>query len=527
VLDPACGSGSFLIKAFDVFYEHFFKKTKEYQALLDFKTRVIFKREVQILLNNIFGVDLDKQAVEITRLNLLLRIAEKGYSLPELKKNIKSGNSLTDDEKVAGEKAFQWNEQFERVMKEGGFSIVIGNPPYIDSEEMVRTQPELRKAYSNIYSTAKGNWDIFCLFLEKGLELLRDGGFLGMIVPNKLLSADYATEIRRVIQNYKIVAIRDYSRIPVFQASVYPIVIVVKKETPKRNKFSAELMESYVGGVKVSSSREIEQQKDLPILQNTWAHIFGESGRKVMDRILVNSEVLENVGEISGAASVSEAYELKSIVRELSNQSSYFKFINTGTIDRYSSLWSVFKTAYIKTSYYKPVVSKEALRTFSDHRYQQAQEPKIIIAGMTKRLECYLDEGGQYLAGKSTTIMLPRKIDPKVLLAILNSKLMTFVYKNLFKSLSLAGGFMRVGPPQIRKLPIRTVTDIQKQVLTKLVDKIISLNDRLNEIYDKRTDEHARIEDEIKNVDAEIDELIFKNYGITETEKKIIENALT
>ena len=525
VLDPACGSGSFLIKAYDVFSEYYRKNDKDYnQTQLDFKTGTPFARKVKILQNNIFGVDLDKQAVEIAQLNLLLKLAEKGHRLPLLEQNIKCGNSLIDDEKVAGDKAFKWNDEFGEIMKEGGFNVVIGNPPYIDSEEMVRTQPELREAYTNIYSTARGNWDIFCIFLEKGLRLLRDGGFLGMIIPNKLLSANYALEIRKFIQNYTIVAIRDYSRIAVFQASVYPIVIIIKKESPKRNKFRAELMESYADGVRVSSFREIEQQKDLQTPQNTWAHIFGESGKRIMDKILANSELLENVGEVSGAASVSEAYELKSIIKELSSQSSYFRFVNTGTIDRYSSLWGVFKTTYIKTSYYKPVVSKEDLRKFSDKRYEQAQETKIIIAGMTKRLECYLDEG-HCLAGKSTTIVLPRRINPKVLLAILNSKLLTFIYKNLFKSLSLAGGFMRVGPPQIKKLPIKIVLDTDEQAMIKLVDKMLSLNKRLNEIYDKRTDEHVKIDEEIKKTDSEIDELVYKIYGITESEKKIIEMA--
>jgi hypothetical protein len=346
-----------------------------------------------------------------------------------------------------------------------------------------------------------------------------------MIVPNKLLSADYALEIRRFIQNYAIVAVRDYSRIPVFQASVYPIVIIIKKESPKKNKFRAELMESYADGVRVSGLREIEQQKDLQTPQNTWSHIFGEFGGKIMDKILANSEMLENLGEVSGAASVSEAYALKPFIKELSGQGSYFRFVNTGTIDRYSILWNVFKTTYIKASYQKPIVTKADLGEFSENRYEQAKKTKIIIAGMTKRLECCLDEG-HYLAGKSTTIVVPKTINPKVLLAFLNSKLMTFVYKDLFKSLSLAGGYMRVGPPQIKRLPIKKVSDAQEQAVTKLVDKMLSLNERLNEVYHKTTDEHTRIEEELEKTDSEIDDMVYRIYGITESQKKIIEDSL-
>lgn len=443
VLDPACGSGSFLIKAFDFLYDNYVKTDKGKQQLLDFKTGIMFKMEVQILLNNIFGVDLDKQAVEISRLNILLRIAEQGQKLPLLRQNIKLGNSLSDDEKVAGDRAFDWNDQFKTIMEEDGFDVVIGNPPYLDSEEMVRSQPELRTAYSNTFLSAKGNWDIFCIFLEKGISVLKDGGYLGMIVPNKLLSADYATAIRDFIEKYRVVAVRDYSSIPVFKASVYPIVIIIQKVAPKNNKLIAELMEPYAGGVRIENRREINQ-KDLHTVQNSWAHIFGDSGEKVRDKILSHSQRLENVADVSGAASTSEAYELKGFISELTNQDNYFKFINTGTIDRYSSLWGVFKTTYIKSTYIKPVVMKVGLSIFSKNRYEQAQATKIIIGGMTKRLEAYLD-GGNYLAGKSTVVVLPTKMNPKVLLAILNSKLMTFYYKDSFKALSLAGGFMNFG----------------------------------------------------------------------------------
>jgi adenine-specific DNA methylase len=180
-----------------------------------------------------------------------LKITEKGQRLPLLQQNIKCGNSLIDEPAIAGDKAFKWKEEFKQIMDEGGFDVVVGNPPYVDSEEMVKTQPKLREAYSKIYTTAKENWDIFCIFIERGLTLLKDGGYFGMIVPNKLFSADYALEIRKFIQKYKIVAIRDYSKIPVFQASVYPIVIIVQK-----NKFSAELMEPYSDSAKLSFSKK-------------------------------------------------------------------------------------------------------------------------------------------------------------------------------------------------------------------------------------------------------------------------------
>ena len=516
ILDPACGSGSFLIKAFDCLNENLYSEDEAKYHRLDGQGMYSIKTE--ILKNNIYGVDLDAKAVEITKLNLMLKAAEKFRKLPDDDElHIKRGNSLIDDENIVGLDVFRWNDDFEK----GSFDVVIGNPPYIDSEEMVKTQPELRKAYSTIYSTAKGNWDIFCIFIEKGLRLLKEGGYFGMIVPNKLLSAEYAIALRNFIQEHKIIAIRDYSEIPVFRANVYPIVIIIKKGSPRKNKFSAELMESYGDSAKLSFSRKIGQEDLKKIPQNTWAHIFGKHKKRIIDKVLSNSTTLDNLAKVSGAATVSEAYELKELIKELSKQRNYFKFINTGTIDRYSSSWRNSKTRYIKDSYYKPIVTKQELKNFSNKRYDEASKSKIIIAGMTKILECYLD-AGQYLAGKSTTIVTSDKENLKLILAILNSRLMTFVYKNLFRSLSLQGGYMRVGPPQIRNLPIKQVPKLQQKSIIGLVDKMLYLNNRLNEIGDKKTLETVKIEEGIRKTDDEIDKIVYNIYKITKAEKDII-----
>jgi hypothetical protein len=236
-----------------------------------------------------------------------------------------------------------------------------------------------------------------------------------------------------------------------------------------------------------------------------------------MDKILSKSMRLEDVANVSGAATVSEAYELKKIVQELSSQKDYFKFINTGTIDRYCSLWGVYDTTYIKGSYKKPVVNKGELKKFAEKRYVQALGEKIIVGGMTKELECYLD-WGEYLAGKSTTIITFKKIDLKVLIAILNSKLMTFVYKSLFKSLSLSGGYIRVGSPQIKLLPIKTPSLSEQKAITELVDRMLALNTKLSGFGTKLTSETKELIDKITAVDKELNKHIYELYGVNETD---------
>jgi type I restriction-modification system DNA methylase subunit len=536
ILDPACGSGSFLINAFDVLAEYYenwngeiLKKIEEMNKKHGAKishyqdTGAIPDYRNIILKENVHGVDLNDLSVQICEINLWLRALERDKKLLKLNKNILHGNSLIsgiEDKKELSQfenqlediknrinqikeyydkneltqieenrldaleknlkfnktkinselnkkledffgdelktvSPFNWNVEFPQIMNEGGFDIIIGNPPYIDSEIMVKTQPHVREFYSQEYLSAKGNWDIFCIFIEKSLELLKEGGMFGMIIPNKLLSADYAHGIRNIIKKYEIQVIRDYSRIPVFDASVYPIVIIIRKKSVDKNKINIDIMQpKLLEDAEVGFSKNVEQALLDNTFTDTWAPLLEKSGTEIISKIIDKSEKLGSHFEVSGAASVSEAYEIKEIMKELSNEKDYYKFINTGTIDRYESLWGHNKATYIKSTFIEPIVTGDDLKKFFQNRYLQSAKSKIIIAGMTLKLECFLDLKGEYLAGKSTTIITSDKDKLTILIGILNSNLMTYCYKNMFKSLSLEGGYIRVGPPQIKELPI-------------------------------------------------------------------------
>ena len=168
VLDPACGSGSFLMKAFDYLVTLDKKKNGEiFQTKLDLTgASASYGRKVEILKENIFGVDLDPKAVEIAQLNLLLKTAEKKHRLPILQENIKVGNSLIDDPAVAGDRAFKWEDEFKDVMKNGGFDVVIGNPPYVRQEDIKDYKPYFEKNFVNVYS---GTADLLILQYPKVL----------------------------------------------------------------------------------------------------------------------------------------------------------------------------------------------------------------------------------------------------------------------------------------------------------------------------------------------------------------------
>ena len=249
ILDPACGSGSFLLGAYtrlldyhrDWYTGHdpesWARKSKPPIRQIDTPLGPAWVLTVaekkRILLNNIFGVDIGSQAVEVTKLSLLLKVLEgetaetlgstrklfHERALPDLGGNIKCGNSLiapdfferldpktiTDDlrEKV---NAFDWKTDFPGIFKrkDPGFDAVIGNPPYIRIQTLKDTQPESVPYFSQQYVAAsRGNYDIYVVFVEKALGLLNATGLMGYILPHKFLNASYGQQLRTLLADGK------------------------------------------------------------------------------------------------------------------------------------------------------------------------------------------------------------------------------------------------------------------------------------------------------------------------------------
>ena len=211
VLDPACGSGSFLIKALEAIAE----KYKEFGSDNEHIKR-------QILLENIYGVDLDMQAVEIARLNLLINSLDTKEVLPMLDKNIKNGNSLifgTDEEleKQFGKnwrdkKPFNWQEQFPQVFKQGGFDVIIGNPPYIKEDVN-------KNAFDGLHNSSyyQGKMDLWTMFACISIDLLKDGGTMSFIAPNSWVSNAGASIFRdKILREGELKAFIDFGDYKVF-----------------------------------------------------------------------------------------------------------------------------------------------------------------------------------------------------------------------------------------------------------------------------------------------------------------------
>lgn len=290
ILDPACGSGSFLLGAYQYLLDWHrdwyvkdgpakwatCKNPTMYQAQGgDWHLTTAEKK--RILLNNIYGVDIDSQAVEVTKLSLLLKVLEgennqtlasqlrifHQRALPDLGDNIKCGNSLIgpdfyaqqllplDEEERYRINVFDWEKEFSEIMKAGGFDAVIGNPPYVRQELL----GDIKNYFQQHFATYHGVADLYVYFIEKGVGLLKQNGRFGFIVANKWMKVNYGTPLRLWMKKQSIDEIVDFVDLPVFQgATTYTCILRIRKNT-EHEKFRAvhvetlnfASLEAYVG----------------------------------------------------------------------------------------------------------------------------------------------------------------------------------------------------------------------------------------------------------------------------------------
>ena len=540
VLDPACGSGSFLIKSFDILNEYWKEKDKDYaQAQLDTTGQgTTFTRKVKILQNNIFGVDLDKQAIEIAQLNLLLKIAEKGHRLPLLQKNIKNGNSLIDNPEVAGIKALKWEEEFKEIIKEGGFDVVIGNPPWGADISAIE------KAYfGKNYSAEKQNMNSFELFLRRSIMLLKEGGVIGFLIPRNFIRSGQYSEIRRIfLENFVIHHIIDFKKFPEVTQECVTIIATKRVDwsISKKNENNIEVGEGrkMLQGVFLHLPRYVFNLKLDEKKKNILEKILG--GNKLGELINVDrgEEISKKGGVIKCPYCNKWSFASKKDRKKCPSCNKEFLVVNASKDEIISKeKIELFNPILIGEDFSRYRIlgchyidfKREGIKFKSTEIYKS---PKMIMMAVSPIFITAFDERENIVLTKNNYSIKIRKevdIDLKYLLAIFNSKLYRFYQENLY---TLGAEYtIFISKEYLKSVKILNPSNfdtnqkIEYTNLIETVDKLLTLNNRLNEIGDKKTDERSRIEEEIDKTDEEIDNLVYKIYGITEEEKRVIDRS--
>ena len=506
ILDPACGSGSFLIRAFDELLNYHASVRSKPVVELDQHERL------QVLLSNIFGVDLDKQAVEIARLNLLLRTLTERAELEMLENNIQRGNSLisgTEEElknyfgkNWKDKEPFNWEDKFPSIMSNGGFDVVIGNPPWVSlsgkHKSLDLSQQELQYLSDTFHSSTYAP-NLYEVFIWCALGLLKDGGLFSFIVPDRLATNQQFTKLREhILQNFTVE--RLLFRYPFPGVIADTMILVIRKAKPKDNNI--EII-------------DYPSQKVTKILQRTFSSssdhsfFFVESKlAEIFHKIASNKDV-RNLSAIakstSGCGAKSELLHKKRISPA---QIKVIKGENIGRYDNRGFFWFNFKDENLSG------------RTRDEDKL--GTKEKILIRKTGSDIIATFDDSGTYPEQSLYFIYGTSRNTLLFILAVLNSRLINVYYRNFAVT-------NRDTTPQLKnidldKFPIVVASnELQENTLVTLTNKMLELNKKLQKAQ-KGLDEWHDIQKQIEQTDKKIDTLVYDLYELTEAERRIVES---
>ena len=565
ICDPACGSGAFLNQALDfLINEH--KYIDELQAKLFGDAMVLSDVEKSILENNLFGVDLNEESVEIAKLSLWLRTAQPNRKLNDLNNNIKCGNSLIDDVAVAGEKAFNWQQEFPQIFAKGGFDVVIGNPPYV-TNKLGKNNISSLDIEMNYYKIRYGNLveykgNLFSLFIGKSFDLLKEGSLFSFIIPNSILFNSTFGNIRNFIRekfNFKELINLKYE--PFEEANTGGCLIFLfakdnnykgtnilefENENEFKNLKTDNKIFNFNEDQDITRGKFLTQLNDLEIIKKCFknAHLLGDIVKFYQGIITGdNNKYIAN-------EKLTEQY--KPILRGADIVKYSYSFSNNFVLFDKEKLWSNTNEDIFETI------------------------PKLINRQTGSNLVVTYDDKAFYaLDSTHSQVLLNPEFNLKYILCLENSKLINFIYNFLVNE----GGrtFAQVKTVNLKPLPIRLTEN--QQPFIEQVDKMIILNKELLELTQKfqralerefaldslpkklqdwyllsfgdfikelekkkvklSLSQKAEWEDyflqEIKKAmalktnidttDKEIDQMVYGLYGLTEEEISIVENS--
>jgi len=603
ILDPACGSGSFLIGAYTYLLQYHLdwymenKPKKHKKAVFQVRENewhLTMAEKKRILLNNIHGVDIDSQAVEVTKLSLQLKVLENESSesvdhqvklgmegvLPNLGGNIKCGNSLIgpdfydtgqmslfDEDEMRRVNVFDWADEmkgFGGIMSRGGFDCVIGNPPYV-RQELLKEQKEYFKDHYQVY---QGTADLCAYFIEKGVSLLRSGGFFSYIVANKWMRANYGKPLRQWLKTKRIEEIVDFGDLSVFKnATTYPCIMRICNGEA-RSTFGVTQVET----LEFSDLGDYVEEHQYAVNQDGlddggWS-LVDEQTQALLDKLRktgvplgehVNGKIYYGIKTGLNEAFVIDSSTRDKLIAEDPKSAELIKpFLAGKDIKRYQppcserylilipkgwtnqksggvkDAWKWLQSNYPEVASHLKQFSEKAQKRYDKGEYwwelracdyyAEFENVKILWPGISSEITAFaLDENGYYGNDNNQLIISNNRF----LLGILNSKLTRFLLIN--RCDKVQGGFFRLKMIYIEKLPLRTIDfsdpseRAQHDKLVSLVDNMLELQKKYHETRMERDKEIY--ERQIKIVDAQINGLVYDLYGLTEEEIKIVEGV--
>lgn len=534
ILDPACGSGAFLNQALDFLINEHESLQKDLVIMGDITA--YYEIEKSILEHNLYGVDINEDAVEIAKLSLWLRTASKGRELTKLADKILCANSL-----------------LEMPFEEGSFDVVIGNPPYVRQESI----KEQKEALSKIYEVANGTADLFVYFYELGIRMLKENGLKGFICSNKFFRAKYGENLREyILKNTTIEEIADFNGVKIFEdATVDSAITIFKKETPNENTTFKVVGIDLINNYKMKqnnltkSSFSFSSPKELVIKQKIQriGTPLKEWDINIYRGLLTGFNEAFIIDGVKKDELISKDSKSVEIIKPLLRGRNLEKYI-CNTINE-----------YLIVSHNNPPVDIEKYPAIKEHlehyidklstRYDKGQTPynlrnckyinifekaKILYPEFSSSSLFSYDDNNAYLLDTSWFI----DCGDKYLLALLNSKLI-WHYLHYISS-SLGSASLRMKKIFVEQIPIPKIEEKKEQPFIKLVDEILESKQKIKEykilldesMKNDNFDREIKLKKELETLEnictsneEMIDKMVYELYGLSEDEIRIVEGS--
>ncbi|MEA3289799.1 MAG: DNA methyltransferase, partial [Campylobacterota bacterium] len=504
ILDPACGSGAFLNQALEYLITEHTNLQNDLALMGDLFA--VYTVEESVLENNLYGVDINEDATEIAKLSLWLRTAKKGRPLTKLADKIKCGNSLISDKSVV-DNAFVWEEEFKEVFEQGGFDIVIGNPPYV-RQEMVSL--ESKTFFKENYETYHSLADLYIFFVEKGINLLKTNGKFSFIIPNKWIKANYGKSLRQWLKQKSIDEIIDFGDLQIFEdATTYPLIMTNTNKL-QNPEFSFTEIRTLKFNNLNNYINENSSKINIKNLNDDGWQLVSKDIENILTKCINNSYTLDsytngciNRGVMTG---LNEAFIIdeevkRKLIEEDSNSEEIIKPFLTGKdIQKYNcsiiDKWLLYIPWDLKIESY-PAIKKHleqfkdklesrpevkggrypwyALSRYGSKYIEDFEKIKIIYLVFQVNPAFVMDVNKTY--SNNATFICPK--EDYFLLGLLNSKLGWFLISNVCTEIK--GGYQLIYD-YFKNTPIKKFNkELKKERFENTVKNISCLNKKLQE----------------------------------------------